>query len=96
MQCDLLAMGKDTSIYHRFIDDLTKCFPTHKEVLIRDGDCCTGRKSYSKALCNFDSAAKIDSVDPRIICGILRALHLPASQPFIPGVFRTSPAGVLV
>ncbi len=73
MQCDLLAMGKDTSTYHRFVDDLTKRFPTHKEVLIRNGDCCTGRKSYTKALRNFDSAAKIDSVDPRITRGILRA-----------------------
>ena len=88
-------MGKDTSIYHRFIDDLTKRFPTHKEVLIRDGDCCTRRKSYTKALRNFDSAAKIDSVDPRIICGILPSRHLPASQPFIPAVSRTSPAGAL-
>ena len=73
MQCDLLAMGKDTSTYHRFVDDLTKRFPTHKEVLIRNGDCCIGRKSYTKALRNFDSAAKIDSVDPRITRGILRA-----------------------
>ena len=50
MQCDLLAMGKDTSTYHRFLDDLTKRYPAHKEVLIRNGDCCTGCKSYAKAL----------------------------------------------
>ncbi len=73
MQCDLLAMGKDTSTYHRFLDDLTKRYPAHKEVLIRNGDCCTGRKSYTKALRNFENAAKIDSVDPRITRGILRA-----------------------
>ena len=71
--CDLLAMGKDTSAYHRLVDDLTKRFPTHKEVLIRNGDCCTGRKSYTKALRNFESAAKTDSVDPRITRGILHA-----------------------
>ena len=74
MQCDLLAMGKDTSAYHRFLDNLSKRFPTQKEVLIRNGDCCNGRKTYTKALRNFESAAKIDSVDPRITLGILRAL----------------------
>jgi tetratricopeptide (TPR) repeat protein len=79
MQCDLLAMGKDTSTYHRFLDDLTKRFPTHKEVLIRNGDCCTERKSYTKALRNFENAAKVDSVDPRITRGILRA-HLGAAE----------------
>ena len=79
MQCDLLAMGKDTSTYHRFLDDLTKRFPTHKEVLIRNGECCTERKSYTKALRNFESAAKIDSVDPRITRGMLRA-HLGAAE----------------
>jgi hypothetical protein len=73
MQCDLLSMGKDTAAYHRFLDDLTKRFPTQKEVLIRNGDCCTDRKTYTKALRNFENAAKIDSVDPRIARGILRA-----------------------
>ena len=73
MQCDLLSMGKDTSTYHRFLDDLTKRFPAQKEVLIRNGDCCVNRKTYTKALRNFESAAKLDSVDPRISCGILRA-----------------------
>lgn len=73
MQCDLLSMGKDTSAYHRFLDDLTKRFPANKEVLIRNGDCCVGRKTYTKALRNFESAAKTDSVDPRISRGILQA-----------------------
>ncbi len=73
MQCDLLSMGKDTSAYHRFLDELTKRFPTQKEVLIRNGDCCNARKTYTKALRNFESAAKIDSVDPRISRGLLRA-----------------------
>jgi len=73
MQCDLLSMGKDASAYHRFLDDLTKRFPTQKEVLIRNGDCCVARKTFTKALRNFESAAKIDSVDPRISRGVLRA-----------------------
>lgn len=73
MQCDLLAMGKDTAAYYRFLDDLTKRFPEHKEVLIRNGDCCVERKVYTKALRNFEGAGKIDSVDPRISRGILRA-----------------------
>lgn len=73
MQCDLLSMGKDTAAYHRFLDDLTKRFPAQKEVLIRNGDCCTERKTYTKALRNFENAAIIDSVDPRIARGILRA-----------------------
>jgi tetratricopeptide (TPR) repeat protein len=72
-QCDLLAMGRDSSAYHRFVDDLSKRFPLEKEVLIRNGDCCIGRGSYTKALRNFENAAKIDSVDPRIARGILRA-----------------------
>ncbi len=72
-QCDLLAMGKDRSSYHRFVDDLAKRFPKEKEALIRNGDCCVGRGSYTKALRNFEDAAKLDSVDPRIACGILRA-----------------------
>jgi len=71
--CDLLAMGKDSAAYHRFIDDLTIRFPTEKEVLIRNGDCCVGRKVYTKALRNFARAAAIDSVDPRIGRGIVRA-----------------------
>lgn len=73
MQCDLLSMGKDSAAYHRFLDDLTKRFPAQKEVLIRNGDCCTDRKTYTKALRNFESAAKFDAVDPRIARGILRA-----------------------
>ncbi len=73
MLCDLLSMGKDTSAYHRFLDDLTKRFPTEKEVLIRNGDCCIGRSSHTKALRNFQSAAEFDSVDPRIARGIMRA-----------------------
>lgn len=73
MLCDLLSMSNATSAYHRFLDDLTKRFPAQKEVLIRNGDCCVGRKTYTKALRNFESAAKIDAVDPRIARGILRA-----------------------
>jgi tetratricopeptide (TPR) repeat protein len=73
MQCDLLAMGKDTAAYYRFLDDLTKRFPEHKEVLIRNGDCCVERRVYTKALRNFEGAAKIDAVDPRISRGTLRA-----------------------
>lgn len=72
-QCDLLSMGRDTSAYHRFLDDLTKRFPSEKEVLIRNGECCIGRGSFTKALRNFEKAEKIDSVDPRIAGGILRA-----------------------
>ena len=79
MQCDLLSMGRDTSAYHRFLDDLSKRFPTHKEVLIRNGDCCVERNVYTKALRNFESAAKLDSVDPRIARGILRA-HLGIAE----------------
>lgn len=79
MQCDLLSMGKDTAAYHRFLDDLTKRFPTQKEVLIRNGDCCTERKTYTKALRNFENAKKIDAVDPRIARGILRA-HLGIAE----------------
>ena len=79
MQCDLLAMGKDTSAYHRCLDDLTKRFPAEKEVLIRNGDCCNARKTYTKALRNFENAAKIDAVDPRITRGILRA-HLGIAE----------------
>lgn len=73
MLCDLLAMGKDTPAYNRFLDDLTKRFPNQKEVLIRNGDCCNSRKTYTKALRNFKNAAEIDSVDPRIRRGIVRA-----------------------
>lgn len=79
MQCDLLSMGKDRSAYHRFLDDLSKRFPTQKEVLIRNGDCCTARKTYTKALRNFESAAQIDSVDPRISRGLLCA-HLGLAE----------------
>lgn len=79
MQCDLLSMGKDTPAYNRFLDDLTKRFPAQKEVLIRNGDCCVARKTYTKALRNFENAAKIDSVDPRITRGILRA-HLGIAE----------------
>ncbi len=71
--CDLLSMGRDTSAYHRFLDDLTKRFPAEKEVLIRNGDCCIGRGSHTKALRNFERAAKLDSIDPRIARGILRS-----------------------
>lgn len=78
-QCDLLAMGKDRSAYHRFVDDLAKRFPAEKEVLIRNGDCCIGRSSHTKALRNFENAAKIDAVDPRITRGMLRA-HLGIAE----------------
>jgi tetratricopeptide (TPR) repeat protein len=73
MQCDLMSMGMDTSAYNRFLDALTKRFPSEKEVLIRNGDCCFERSSYTKSLRNFQNAAEIDSVDPRINRGIMRA-----------------------